>query len=255
MLKWLLCGVGVAFSGASMAISPAPSGAEYATLPPYCKVKVENPDPVANKIWSDKFGGENWGSMHHYCYGLNYLINRYYRARTPQDRAWMLGEAVSNISYTLKAATPGFTLLPEMHFNRGKALHLLGRDPEAISDWLKAKILNPEYVATYIALADYYAEIKQQGKALEIISEGLRHVPASKGLQRRYQELGGKRLFPQPYERPVEQNAASETKAATDTTAMDKTTPDTKETETPKPAETKPAIGMPGNPYCRFCPD
>ena len=255
MLRWLLCGVGIMFSGTSMAISPAPNGAEYASLPPYCKEKVEKTDSVANKIWSDKFGKDNWLDMHHYCYGLSYLINRHYRARTTQDRAWMLGEAVSNISYTIKGATPGFTLLPEMHFNRGKALRLLGRGPEAISDWSKAKTLDPEYVAAYTALADYYAEIKQQGKALEMISEGLRQVPTSKGLQRRYQELGGKLRFPQPYERPVEQNAASETKAATDTPATDKTNPDTKATETPKPAETKPVIGMPGNPYCRFCPD
>jgi tetratricopeptide (TPR) repeat protein len=142
-----------------------------------------------------------------------------------------------------------------MHFNRGKALRLLGRSPEAVSDWSKARTLDPEYVPSYIALADYYAEIKQQGKALEMVSEGLRYVPASKGLQRRYQELGGKPPFPEPYERPVEKNVAAETKTTTDTAAADKTTPDTRETVTPKPAETKPAIGMPGNPYCRFCPD
>jgi tetratricopeptide (TPR) repeat protein len=255
MLRWLLCGLGIVFSGASMATSPAPIGAEYATLPPYCKEKIEKTDSVANKIWSDKFGKDNWLHMHHYCMGLNYLINRHYRARTKVDRAWTLGEAVDNISYTIKGATPGFTLLPEMYFNRGKTLRLLGRSPEAISDWLKAKTLNPEYVATYIALADYYAEIKQQDKALEMVSEGLRHVPSSKGLQRRYQELGGKLPFPEPYEKPAEQNTAAETKAVADAPATDNAPSNSSEAETPKPAETKPAIGMPGNPYCRFCTD
>lgn len=254
MLRWLLFGVGIVFSVASMA-TPSPSGAEYANLPPYCKEKVESTDPVANKLWSDKFGRENWLNMHHYCYGVNYLINRYYRARTKEDRSWMLGEAVSNITYTINANKPGFMLQPEMHYNRGKALRLLGRGAEAVSDWFKATTLNPKYVAAYIALADYYAEFKQQDKALEMVSEGLRHVPASKGLQRRYQEFGGKLPFPEPYERPVEQNAAAEIKAATDTATTDKSTPDSRETETPKPAETKSAIGMPGNPYCRFCTD
>lgn len=253
MLRWLLCAVGIVFSGTAMTTSPMPSGAEFASLPPYCKAKVEHPDPVENKIWSDKFGNDNWLHMHHYCFGLNYLINRYYRASTPEDRSFMLGAAVNNISYTIKAAKPGFVLQPEMHFNRGKALRLLGRGPEAVSDWFKATTLNPEYVAAYIALADYYSEYKQKDKALEIVSEGLRHVPASKGLQRRYQELGGTLPFPEPYERAVEQNSVAETKAATDTAATDKTTPNTSETETPKPAETEPAIGMPGNPYCRFC--
>lgn len=139
MLKWLLCGVGIVFSGVSLADS-SPRGAEFATLPPYCKEKVETTDPVANKAWSDKFGQHNWLHMHHYCYGLNYLINRQYRARTPQDRAWMLGEAVDNINYTLNAATPGFTLLPEMHFNRGRAYRLLGRSQEALNDWWKSVV-------------------------------------------------------------------------------------------------------------------
>lgn len=253
MLRWLLCGVGILFSGASMAENPSPNEAEFANLPPYCKEKVENLDPVANKMWSDKFGRNNWLHMHHYCFGLNYL-NRYYKAKTPQDGLAALGSALDNISYTINA-TPGFILQPEMHYNRGKAYRLAGQGPEAVSDWFTAKTLNPDYVAAYIALADYYAEFKLQDKALEIVSEGLRHVPASKGLQRRYQELGGKLPFPEPYERGVEQNAAAETKAATESTATDKTTPDTSETETPKPAEIKPAMGMPGNPYCRFCPD
>lgn len=256
MLRWLLFWAGVVLSGACMATSPAPSGAEFATLPPYCKQKGEQFfDPIANQMWSDTFGKENWLHMHHYCYGLNYLVNRYYKGRTPQDRAWMLGEAVSNISYTLQRATLGFPLLPEMHLNRGKAYRLLGRGPEAISDWLKATALNPEYVAAYIALADYYSDLKQADKALEMASEGLRHVPASKALQRRYQELGGKLPFPDPYKKPVEQNVVAAPKPATDAAATSKASPETSATEMPKPAETEPTIGMPGNPYCRFCPD
>lgn len=167
----------------------------------------------------------------------------------------MLGEAVSNISYTIKATKPGFILQPEMHFNRGKALRMLGRAPEALGDWLEATRLDPMYIPAYLSIADYYVELKQRGKALQTVSEGLRYVPASTGLQQRYQELGGKLPFPEPYQRPVEQKAAAEIKAATDAPATDNATPDTKETETLKPAESKPAIGMPGNPYCRFCTD
>jgi tetratricopeptide (TPR) repeat protein len=257
MLRWLLCGFGILFSGAAIAFAPPnPVGEELATLPPYCKEKTQQrPDPIVDKIWSDKFGAENWRHMHHYCYGLNYLVNRYYRAPDPEDRKWMLGEAVSNISYTINAAAPGFFLQPEMHYNRGKALRMLGRAPEAERDWLEAIRLDPTYVAAYIAIADYYAELKQQHKALETVSEGLRYVPASNVLQRRYQELGGKLPYPAAYEKPAGQSTADEVKAAMTNTATGNTTPDTRETEMPKPAETKPAIGMPGNPFCRFCPD
>ena len=256
MLRWLLCGIGILFSGAAMAFAPpVPDGAELATLPPYCKVKANHTTGAENMMWSDKFGADNWIHMHHYCYGLNYLINRYYKERTKEDKSFMLSEAVNNFDYVIEHTKPGFILLPEVHYNRGKALRLLGRAPEALSDWLEAIRLNPMYVPGYLTIADYYVELKQRGKALQTVSEGLRYVPASTGLQQRYQELGGKLPFPEPYQRPAEQKAVAEIKAATDAPATENATPDTKETETLKPAESKPAIGMPGNPYCRFCTD
>lgn len=247
----LLLGLQPAFA---QQYSVYPTEQEYATLPPFCKEKIEKKNLAENKTWSDSFGANTWLHMHHYCQGLN-DINRYYRASNAQQKKGFLSSAVGQFDYMTGHLPPDSVLLAEVYQNRGRVFLLQGQDANGVKDLHKALELNPKIARTYLMLADQFERGPGKDKALQLVSEGLRHVPTSKGLQRRYQELGGKLPFPEPYEKPAEQNVAAETKAAADTPAADKATPNPTEAETPKPAETKPAIGMPGNPYCRYCPE
>jgi len=127
---------------------------------------------------------------------------------------------------------------------------------------LRYKLDTPD---VYIAVADNYKESGNKTKALELVTEGLKINPDSKGLKRRYTELGGKLPYPEAVDKttPVEgskvenkpeeklgveqppREAASEVADADKPAAQIETIP---QVEPPK-------IGSPKNPYCRFCPD
>lgn len=232
----------------------SPTDLEYASLPPYCREKIQKKNPSENKMWSEQFGANTWLHMHHHCFGLN-NIKRAYRARNTEERKGNLSSAVGEFGYMISHLPPDSVLWADVYSNHGNVLLMLGNTQNGIKDLYKALERNPKIVPVYLSLAEQLEKWGDKGKALQTVTEGLRHVPSSKGLQRRYQELGGKLPFPEPYEKPAEQNTAAETKAVADAPATDNAPSNSSEAETPKPAETKPAIGMPGNPYCRFCTD
>lgn len=143
---------------------------------------------------------------------------------------------------------------------------------QAISYAGKALNIKSDHVDAFVILADSYSAVGNKGKALDATIEGLKHVPESKGLKRRYKELGGKQPYPTPYlantaadvsalgkngtdpvasasaaesrldrlEAPVDA-AKSVSQPASSTESMAK---DPEKTEAPAKA----------NPYCRFCP-
>lgn len=190
-----------------------PTEVEYATLPPYCKEKIENKNPAEKKAWSDSFGVNTYMHMHHYCLGLN-DVNRYYRESNAQLKKGLLSSAVGEFGYMVDHLPPGSALLADAYQNRGRVFLLQGQEANGVKDLHKALELNPKNPRTYLILADQVERGPGKDKALQLVIEGLRHIPASKGLQRRYQELGGKLPFPEPHEKPAEQNAAAESKAA-----------------------------------------
>jgi hypothetical protein len=107
-------------------------------------------------------------------------------------------------------------------------------------------------------LADFYSGIKQPAKALEIITEGLRHNPDTKSLQRRYTELGGELPYPAPIEPTpaVEAEAAKPEEPPTPTpNSVEPAASPTTVPPAPVEPTAEPQIGSPTNPYCRFCPD
>ncbi len=232
---------------------------EITTLPAYCDAKMGKQTPASVDYWRAQIGAENWIHMHHYCGGLIEL-NRYYRSSTGRKKA-NLRNAVNEFSGMLNAWTPGFYLRPEAHLNRGKALKFMGRNGEALSDFLKALELNPKLASASVELADFYVKQGKKEQALAVLKKGLEQAPATKSLRRRYQELGGdvKAL-------PV----------AAAPTGVDPATP--VQTEASKPASGEPSrpaeptsteaavvppagplpeakIGNKTNPWCRFCPD
>ncbi len=232
-----------------------PNAAEIQRLPPYCQAKFNAPQGSPEwTAWRDRIG-ENFIDLHHYCAGLNYM-SRYWGARSAQDRGFLLQRALDNFNYMVKAEKPGFTLSAEVYSNRGEVHRLMRKPGEAIKDYNTAIARNPGIVKPYLQLADLHVASKAPARALEAVSEGLRHVPDSTALQRRYLELGGKKPFPEPVAAKAAEPAPDADVAAPPPEAS--TAPESAAAETnpeSAAAETaRPAIGTPKNPYCRFCP-
>lgn len=236
-----------------------PSAAELAALPAFCAPRAQ---PYGNqashpevKPWLSVYGSD-WIHMHHYCSGLAF-INRSYASRGGKDREITLGNAVRELDYTLRNIRSGTALSAEVLSARGQALLGLGRASEASSELEKAIAIEPGLRRAYGLLADAYVRLKQRDKALKAISEGIRHNPDASSLKRRYDELGGKPPYPEPYVAekadPAVAADAEPAAAADAPSASAGAAP-----QAPAPAEAAPAepekIGSPTNPWCRFCP-
>ncbi len=233
-----------------------PSETEMRVLPQYCVVKFKSStSSVEWKNWRDQLG-PNYIDIHHYCAGLNF-INRYY-AVAARDKAGMLQGAKRNFEYMIRAAKPGFPLHADMYLQHGITLRLLKQPGGAVKDFQKAIEINPRLTRAYQELITLYKANKQTAVALETAVAGLRQNPDSKALQKQYLELGGKLPFPEPATAVAETppaNAAEPAPTAPSTTAPAVTeTAPVATTPPPDQAEPPRAIGMPGNPYCRFCP-
>lgn len=240
---------------------------EIKAMPPYCAARLYI-DPGSVEYWKGILGPD-YLHTHHLCYALG-AISRYYRARTYTDKMGNLQSAINDLNYVLGHASPGYILMPDVYMNRGLALSLMKKDASAITDFLKAVEMNPKLTRAYTMVADHYVKLKKQDEALKLVTEGLRHNPESKVLQRQYKKLGGQLPYPEPI--------AQQAKAPETATKIEGTSPAgdkaDKETvpEVQAPASTKneaakndsdqavaetsppPKIGSPSNPWCRFCP-
>ncbi len=127
--------------------------------------------------------------MHHYCGGLIEL-NRYYGGNEKQRKS-SLRSAMWEFDYVIKYTQPDFYLRPEMYYNRGKVWHLQGNDGQALGNPCKALELSPGMPSATIDLADLYKKQGKKAEALALVKMALEKSPDSKGLRRRYQELGG----------------------------------------------------------------
>jgi tetratricopeptide (TPR) repeat protein len=233
-----------------------PTEQEAKMLPAYCQ---------GDEYWKSVLGPDiGWNN--HTCYGINRL-NRYYKSTNSRVGKAQLETALDDFNYSIGHLKPDFKLMPEIYLYRGTTYKLLARNGEAAADFLKAISLDPKLARAYSELADVYASrMSRRDKALEIVTEGLRHNPQVKGLQRLYREFGGKLPYPEA--------AAEKTIAAEESKPVIK--PETGPAVAPAseaatgqaadsagsaaPAGTAPQvtpakIGSPKNPYCRFCPD
>ncbi|MDP1680587.1 MAG: hypothetical protein Q8L39_02270 [Burkholderiales bacterium] len=234
-----------------------PTDQEIGLLPPYCLPRLhESQNLAAAKVWRDTLG-PSYNHLQHYCMGLN-LINRSFRISSQKDRAGGLEAALNEIDYTLKNASPDFSLLPDIYFNHGVANSYLKRDAEALKDLSKAIEKNPRLVKAYNLMADIYEGIKQKQKALESVTLGLQHNPDAKSLQKRYRDLGGKLPYPEPI-LPAQVEAAKPAEPVANEPAPKKEVEASKPVSASGSAEedtvAQPKIGSPKNPYCRFCQD
>jgi len=251
--------------GLPYAVSPM----ELSRLPQYCAVRMKADMRSSEYQQWQKRIGENFVDFLHFCSGINF-INRYWGARSSYERNYYLQNALGEFDYMVRAEKPDFALRAELYSYRGEVLRLMGKTGEAIKDFNKALTIDPKMVKVYEQLADLHLKAKEPARALEAVTEGLRHAPDSRGLQRRYGELGGKKPYPEPYAARKEESAES---------AQEKAVPPSANTENapspaiPNQASAKEASGAGGaadpkqsgpagpsadqrkNPWCRFCPD
>jgi len=232
-------------------LPPIEAVADFASTPQeaaMCKVMVyDRSDPADHR---------NWMHMHHYCDCLRF-INRAYSAIGDWKAVHgNIQRALGTCDYVLEHTTPDFYMRAEVHLQKGKALRLDRQENRAVVEFLEAIKGNPALDQAYAELADIQAHNKKHGEALKTVTEGLRHVPGSKPLKRRYTELGGKLPYPAPIATaPAAPQAAKPDDAAASASAAPvASTADTQPAPAAEPA-VPPKIGSPTNPYCRFCPD
>lgn len=232
-----------------------PNAAELAVLPSYCKAKTMPNTPLYDQ-WHRSLG-RIFLSIHHYCAALNF-VNRYY-ATLGRERDTWLHFALDDFNYMIKHYPNGYPLVPSIYVNRGSALHLAGRDLDAMQDYNSALKLNPKLRGAYLGLIGLLSEKKQNEEAIKIATQGLKNLPEDKALQERYIELGGKLPYPKPLE---------STKQELDTQRQDSSnneeTPQNHESslsnDSNPAGEKTPSntnmdkTGSPTNPWCRFCP-
>ncbi|MES2366241.1 MAG: hypothetical protein V4563_10150 [Pseudomonadota bacterium] len=226
----------------------APSASEIAALPPYCKAKL-SPDPTDDKLYSDRIGPD-WLHIHHYCFGLNFA-NRFYRDYGNRiAQADDFKEAINNYDYVLDHATPDFWMRAEIGTQKARLLAAVKNNAGAISALDVALKANPDYAPAYALQSDIYRDMGQKSKALNSVEQGLQRSPLDKSLQRRYRQLAGKAFVP-----PVNAESVASKKSSDATPSDTAVTSAPVESTGESVSEPVPAkIGVPGNPYCRFCP-
>jgi tetratricopeptide (TPR) repeat protein len=240
------------------------SDSDIKLMPPYCAARLHK-DPSQEARWKQALGPDYLHS-HHLCYGVGF-INRAYAARSNRKRKSAADAAVGELNYVISHASPSFSLMPDVYMNRGIAYTMLKKSGPAIADFRKSIELQPTLVRSYTLLADLYLELNEKTEALKVATEGLRHVPGSKGLQELYTKLGGKLPYPEPIQaeakaapQPADASAgAAAPAAAVDTQAASTTAEeaDASQQKASAGAEPKrqPQVGTPTNPWCRFCPE
>lgn len=215
---------------------------------------------------------KNTMHMHHYCSGLRFLNRAYAAMSDKKEMRYNAERSLSNFDYVLSHTEESYAMRGEVHLNKGRSLKLLRRNAQAVAEFNKALRYEIDSPDAYQALADHFQESGNKTKALEMVTEGLRRNPDSKGLKRRYTEFGGKLPYPEPLAKQSSSTPDAEAPSQSqqrsngqEISGSGTATPP--ETNAPVEAEGKvadtavsppvapPKIGSPTNPWCRFCPD
>jgi len=162
---------------------------EIFMLPAYCKARYGKSSPQEIKVWKKRLG-HDFMHIHHFCNGL-ILLNRTYMISDKKKRLSVSNQAFREIIYTQKHAAPNFILQPAIAYYKGKILENLGKNDNAIKEYLSAIKLNPKYINSYVALASLYSQLGLKSDAINTIKKGLKYKPGSKKLKRKLKKLEG----------------------------------------------------------------
>jgi hypothetical protein len=198
--------------------------------------------------------GAGW--FHHYCWGL-LDKHRAFASVEASKRAFLIKTWRSEMQFVVDRTAQekiNWAYLPVMYAEIAES-YIQEKDyPNAIGAANKAVELNPELTRGYMLLADIFEQVKDRKKALAAVTEGLKRAPTAKGLQRRYKEFGGSMPFPEPYKKPVESETSANAAPPVEDTTSDRLKEDSTPNTSPNAPDEPEKIGVPGNPYCRFCP-
>lgn len=246
--------------------------AEVKAMPPYCAARYDG-DANQRKHWGQVIGPD-FMHTHHLCDGFGYL-NRYTSERRPQKKKALLGSALGTLNYVLSHVQPSFPLLPVTYLTRARVYAYQQEHGKALADALKALELDPSLVEAYAFAAETYVKLGKKDDALGVVSAGLRHIPGNGALQRLYDNLGGKQPYPEPITPPSDK-AASATSGTSGTSggaaagqpSGQPVKAEERGVQAPvewardaagkaggEAAATPARLGVPGNPWCRFCPE
>jgi tetratricopeptide (TPR) repeat protein len=211
-----------------------------------------------------RLSGEDRKHMHHYCDGLRFIDRAYAAMGDKGHMQYNLQRSINNFDRVLAATQESHVMRGEVHVGKARALKLMGRNKEAAAEFSKALAYKHSSPDVYQALADYYHELGNKQKALEMATEGLKLAPNSKALKRRYTEYGGKLPYPDAVDetisaessrKEIKPEAKPETAPPSGDTANRATGPTELKAPTEQASQIEPPeIGSPKNPYCRFCP-
>jgi tetratricopeptide (TPR) repeat protein len=170
---------------------------ELALLPEYCPDTqgFKYGDAYANTspraaYWVGLMGLTFW-HHHHYCWALVKKHRAMQAGLTDQQRKGLLGNAVSDLEYVVRHATPNFPLLPEVHYRMGE-YELLLDNPAAAKEAFEAAIqIKPTYWPAYVMWAEALDRLKLRREALLYLERGLRHTPNEPAMREAYQRMGG----------------------------------------------------------------
>lgn len=214
---------------------------------------------------------KSMGIWNHECDCIRFLNRAYASTNDKAAHKYYLGETIGGCQYNL-THSPGDPWNAIAHLQIGLARQLQGQPAQALASINKALQLNPKLAQAYSEIANVYLKLDNKTQALEAVSEGLRWLPDSRALQRKYLRLGGNLPYPAAHEK-VAASPSTAPERATDNTsegmgtgAAPATAPSPKSEMAPDPtrsttsggpgeALTTDPIGSPTNPWCRFCPD
>lgn len=262
------------------------TAAETAAMPPVCKlIVVEKPNAHIDQYAQRKNAAlfdrpeyrmaKNATHVHHWCRAV-ISRQRYYAARTQQQRRAYMGDFYDEMDYVIRNMDPAWPYMPMMHAEKGEMYLLDKKYAEAMNHALSAVKLNPAFSRGYVLLVNVYIGMGQKDKALEAATEGIKRNPASSALKKMYDDLGGVKPYPaepvatpakpaqepeaKPETKPEEQDPSAqlppvstdEFKSADEEAAV--TQPLRSPEEAPPPPDS--AAPAPSGPkkYCRFCP-
>jgi tetratricopeptide (TPR) repeat protein len=170
---------------------------QLAVLPEYCKDTQGtvwdtrgNGGPESPNLpkWLSLMG-EDFFHVHHYCYGLRNLLQaQAVGDGTPAGRQ-LLGKAIGEFTYMIKACQATMPLMPEIYLKRGETFLRLGDVLEAKSAFERSRELKPDYWPAYTRWADSLVGFKQFEAAKKLLLEGLNHSPDEPELRKRLAAL------------------------------------------------------------------
>jgi tetratricopeptide (TPR) repeat protein len=242
---------------------------ELALMPPYCQAKYgkDRGNQTINEQFRGIYGDQNWLNQHHYCDALKFIIRANRSFGKKAELTYNLEQAQKGIEHLLASEqTPDWILRPEAHVHLGKIylrMSRLGKGSEAkaVQNFEHAILIRADYEPAYSALSDFYADKGLKQKALDTIEEGLRHLPDSKRLLRRFKDLGGKTPPPplvinQPTAPAEAVNLSTKEDKSELGESPSASPPNVPASPPPEQSQIPPPkIGSPSNPWCRFCTD